>query len=175
MTTYTNTHTQSKAASSMSIVALLIAVISLVIAVMAYNRSGTDIEDQVPVTSEQIENRLAYEQRMIESRVRLWGLQSEIAVNENTDETVNDIQNIRADVQEAYQYTENETQDEVREVERQFDQLEQQVREGSADALGTLERLIELLRKDVSSDVENSENSALDTLEKGTVSVRTGL
>jgi len=141
----------------------IISVVALILAWMAYNRAGTDLSTQIEQGTEEVavETEQAFETAVnrtdaalarAEARADLIALRAELAAEQNYAEAVAEVQMVRTNLRNAYQNAEVTVQAEWRELDRELEQLEQSLRENSADSLETLSGLILLLEQDVRTD-----------------------
>jgi len=154
----------------------IISVIALILAWMAYNRSGENLTTQIEQEGEQIatetgeaankignsveqtvDNTITAADRTLaraEARAELLAIEAELEVEENYDEAVAKVQSVRADLRNTYANAEASVKAEWREIDTELEQLEQSLRSNSANALETLAGLIILLEEDVRTDEE---------------------
>ena len=143
---------QTTANTSTAWLALLVAVIALGFSVVAFNRSGKNIgtiaEEQTQEVAEEAEQAAA----LAAAQARLVALRTQLAAERGYAETADEVQEVRGDLQEAYADASAEAQQEWRELDRQLETTEQAARNESAEAVGALERALELLRRDIESE-----------------------
>lgn len=140
--------------STLGWIAVVLSVLALFLAWSAYNRTGTDVRTQVMRTGEQAYDASREGLDSLQAQVRLQELRADLASGvelENAEETV---ATVRQDLARAYQNSTEVTQEQWQEVQRDLDQLEDQLRNGSADALQTVEGLIERTQRDLRTDEE---------------------
>lgn len=143
---------QANASGNVAWLALLVAVVALGFAVVAFNRSGRDvatvIREQTQDTAEDIQLGAA----RIQAETRLASLRARIAAGESREEVGEEAQDVRADLEAAYANASVEAQQQWQEIEPRFEQLEAQLRDESADALAAFDRLLDRLRADIRTD-----------------------
>ncbi len=130
-------------------IALVVSVIALILAWSAYNRSGLDLETQAEIT---IENDIAELERataLAEARIRLTALRAAVAAEDFSDEIADEVNQIQEDLRTAYEDTEGEIYEDWQEMDSDLEELEYQIRSGSADALDTLDDTIAGLKGDI--------------------------
>lgn len=155
--------TQQNMNSTVSWVALIFAFIALVLAWAAFNRSGTDVGtvvnrgvNQAADEVQEVTNEVQQEWDEFQIEARLIALRARIEARENLYEVQAELVDIRTDVQVMTANVSVETRQELQELDRELETLEGQVRDNSADALGTLENAIESARMDVRTDEDNT-------------------
>ncbi len=127
----------------LSIGALIVSVIAILVAVEAYNRTGRNITNEAGSIFGEAQQNIEETINTLDIQRKLIQIESDIQNNDVTDETRNLLSEIR---QEARELNIDPS------VEFQLNQLEQQLRNGSAEALATIENILAALRKEIQSD-----------------------
>jgi hypothetical protein len=149
----------------------IISVIALVLAWMAYDRSGENLTTQIQQeatelveeteqsisetgnnikrTAETTQDEAQIRLARAEARAELIALQTEIEAEQNYTETVDRVERVQTNLRSAYQNAETSTQAEWREIDNNLEKLKQSLRSNSADALETARGLILILEDDV--------------------------
>jgi len=152
----------------------IISLIAIVLAWMAFNRSGTDVttavEREASELAQETEDNLdalgneivttttntwdagAEALARAEARANLAALQVELEVEEDYDAALAGIQGVRADLRATYNQAEGAVQRNWQELDRELEQAEQSIRTESADALEVLAGAILLLEDDVRTE-----------------------
>lgn len=134
----------------------IVSVIALIVAIAAYNKTGQTL--RASVTSEVTEETQDAVQMAeiaaarANARADLILLRTQLAAGEVQEDVGSNITAIRKNLAQAYKDTSDIAQKQWQELDMQFEQLENETREESANALDTLEGLISNLEKDVRSD-----------------------
>ncbi|MGH9857381.1 MAG: hypothetical protein ACRD4B_05995 [Acidobacteriota bacterium] len=143
--------------------ALVVAIIALLIGVVAFNRSGRDIEaileeqaeEAIQDTEEVVDTTIQEAEEaatIAEAQARLTALRADIAAETAYAESAEEVRKVRADLAQAYANASVEVQQGWQEVDDELELLEQQLRDESADAAETLERVFALLEQDLRTD-----------------------
>lgn len=152
----------------------LVAVIALILAWVAYNRSGQDV---IPTTTQSVEEagneiestaevgsqviereaeELATDAELaaarIEARAELLAIEAELEVEENYAEAAAAVADVRADLAQQYANASQEVQMEWLELEQDMRELEAELRAGTASALDGLADIILRLEADARTD-----------------------
>lgn len=141
--------TQKDVNTTVSWIALVVAGIALLIGISAYNRAGADLDTVIARNVDQATDAMQRQMALLETRTRLLALRARIEANEAGEEIAAEVDDIQADLAVAYENVAAETREEIAELDRELATLATQTREGSAEALGTLERAIEETRREV--------------------------
>lgn len=137
---------------------LALAAVALVIAILAYNRAGQDISSVIAEeTAESVENvqQLA---ALAEAQVELAAIRARIIAGEFGEDLAQEVAQTRRNLAQAYENASDEVQAEWQELDTELEILEEQVRNGSAEALGTANNLLENVRQDVQSNPDMQED-----------------
>ena len=145
--------------------ALLVAVAALWLAWTAYRRTGGDTawlrepltvggagdagrEERREGTAGDAGERRGVAAELARAREELSGWRAEIeAKRGDWREAVDDIERVRRDLADAYAGASGEAREQWRQLDGDLDRLQDQAREGSAEAGATLERLLDRLRR----------------------------
>ncbi len=132
--------------------ALILALISLILAWTAFNRAGEDLHEEVQDELNQAVFEIEQGWDVLEARTRLLALRADIIAERAYDEAAEEVAEVRADLEAAYADASAEVREEWREMDAELEQLENDLREGSADAVGSLERSLDALERDIRTD-----------------------
>jgi DNA anti-recombination protein RmuC len=144
--------TQSNTNTLIAWIGLVIAIIALVIAWTAYNRSGADLEAEVQRNIDQAVTEMNLRLARFEAAAELATLEARQDLRQNYAQLEQEIAQTRQDLRVAYQNAQREASQEWQEIERDFMEVERNVREGTANALDSLRALIANLRRNVEAD-----------------------
>lgn len=155
--------------------ALLVAVAALWLAWTAYRRTGGDAawlrepltvgvagrEERRGRTADEDASRRGLAAELARAREELSDWRSEIeARGEGLRRAVDDIERVRRDLADAYAGASGEAREQWRQLDADLERLEDQAREGSADAAATLERVLDRLRPGPGRDGDEDEEPA---------------
>lgn len=147
---------KSSFASLLSTIALILATIALIVSVMAFNRVGEDLGDVVKdkVTEEVVEVARSAELTAARAAAltRLLAIKAEAEVTEETAQLENDVEEVRRDLEIAYNEAGEEFAEEWNEIDQAFDNLEAELRDETGDFLDGFETLFGLLEEEVRTD-----------------------
>ena len=149
----------------MVILAFIVGLIALVIAWAAYNRAGTDLEEQaVQETEEGIAEveegaETAAEETeqaaaRAEARTELLAVRARVEADENYAEAVSEVNQIEDRLAAAYEDAGEDARQEWAEMQQEFDQLEAGLRSGTANVLELFAGLTLLLENEIRVDEE---------------------
>lgn len=143
---------QQNSNSLIAWIALIVAIIALVLGWMAFNRSGQDVVPAVQEGAQEAQEDAALLAARTEARAELLALQTQIAAEEGYDEAAQQAAEIEADLETAYVNARLEASAEWQELQADFENLERELRDESADAAETVAGLIALLGQDLRTD-----------------------
>jgi len=137
--------------------ALVVAILALILAWVAYRRTGGEIGGlfkdltesataQVRGTVEEGSGAAGRQADLARARVRLLGRKAEVETDRNLQQVRDDVARVREDLERAYEGAGAEAKRHWRDLDGELGKLEGQLREGSAKAKGTLDGVIEKLR-----------------------------
>lgn len=174
---------ENKQTSTNTVVLLvvgLLAVIGIIIGWVAFNRSGKDLSptiiDEASIATDNIAEKtqdlnqdtmqnanqtqkdIQYALMKAQLEARLLSIKTQLAANEVTDETMQEIKNLRNDLNDTYTNSSEEAQEQIRDVDSQLAVVEAKARNNTAEALLTMENLIEQVRQDVKADEKNNDS-----------------
>ena len=174
------THYKKGAATAWTIG--VIAVVALIIAWLAFNRSGEDllptaaeetnearVEAQMALENAAVEAREAAEDASeeaaiavarAEARAELLALRARVEAEEGYAEVAADIETIETDLERAYANASAKARAEYNEFEAELAEFETALRDGTGDALELLGGLILMLETDVRTDESEMNASA---------------
>jgi len=167
-----DTHKSSN--SGLIVVVGIIGIIALIVAWLAFNRSGENLTSEVAnEAAELVEetednfNQLGNEIDMAatnfttnaelalaeaEARIDLLAMQAELEAEENYEEAVAQVQSVRSNLADTYQNAEAAAVENWQDLDRELETLEQSLRSESADALEVLGGLVLMLEADVRTE-----------------------
>lgn len=134
--------------------AIVLAAAALIVSIVAINRSGREGENVAVEETQDAGQAVEIAAARTAARARLAALETRIAAQEGYAEAAEEAQAVRLQLREAYATASAEVRQEWQELDANLNILEQQLREESADAVGTLERLLAALRQDLRTDEE---------------------
>jgi len=132
--------------------ALLLSIISLILAWAAYNRAGRDLGQQAVDQTVNVQQEIRQQVAIAEARARLSILQGRINAGLNREEAAREVTSIRNDLRDTFQNVTGEARANWQRIDTDLGRLETGVRQGSADALQTLENVVRELKNAVSTD-----------------------
>jgi phenylalanyl-tRNA synthetase alpha subunit len=147
--------------NSLSVAALILASIALVLSALAFFDKPTNTinttSDIPEESSTVLQNRItALEQQseINKAQRRLADLSETVATNsaEAQEQVQQEITQLRANLREQFQNADTKTQRSWQTIDVDLEQIEQGLREGSVDALSSLERAITALRLEISNE-----------------------
>ncbi len=137
-------------------VALGLGVVALILGWVAFNRSGSNLGDEIVQNSRENTVELRQEWRRdlasLEARARLLVLQAQLSANRNYSAASDEIQDIRNNLRSAYANASANAKNGWQQVDQSLESTENKLREGSADALDSLEQAIDRLQAEVRVD-----------------------
>lgn len=146
--------------------ALVLAVLALILAWMAYRRTGGDLdtllqapwkagrealgrEAGVPAGADGEAGEAGWRERLAEARARLLENRGEVEAERNLEQVRQDIESIRRDLRSTFAGASEVTQTTLerwRQVDADLERLQSQVRDGSNQAVETLDSVADRLR-----------------------------
>jgi len=144
----------------------LLAVIALIIAWTAFNRSGQNVAPTVAEEGAEIANEAEQASEELigetevalaraEARADLLALEARIEAEEGLAEVAMEVNEIERALAQTYANASVDVQQEYAEIEASFQELENNLRAGTGDALETLAGLALLLEDEARSDPES--------------------
>lgn len=139
--------------------ALVLALLALALAWMAYRRTGGNLDTLLKQPWEEARGSLGVEEEraardedegidlIAEARARLLERRGEVAGERNLKQVGADIQKIREDLRQTYEGASASTRERWRQVDGDLERLEAQVRQGSRQAVQTLDSTVERLKR----------------------------
>lgn len=101
-----------------------------------------EVVDNVSDSAEDAENAITMAALQAQLETRLLAIEEGLQAETVTDETINEIQDLRSDMQELYEETNAETQSLIDQVDAVLDQVELNARENTAAALTAVQELL---------------------------------
>lgn len=155
-----STHKTRIAGDASVIIVAVVAVAALVIAWLAFNRSGdnlsTELQDTSNAAVEQVQletNQAADEAELAlaraEARAELVAIEAELEAEENYAEAAAALDEVQADLAASYENASVNAQTEWQEIQDDFSELGRELREGTATSLEVLAGLILQLETEV--------------------------
>ncbi len=132
--------------------ALIISLLSLILAWSAFNRSGQDLSSEVAEDLRMARLELQQDLAIVEARADLLALRAQIEAEEQYAETRAEVAEVRNDLRIAYLNAETEVQQEWREMDAALEDLENNLRDESADAVGSLTNALDAIERDIRTD-----------------------
>ncbi|HEX2223466.1 MAG TPA: hypothetical protein VHN15_04585 [Thermoanaerobaculia bacterium] len=130
--------------------ALVVALVALALAWLAYLRTGGSLETLVNqpwrAGSTEAEAPAGWRARLAEARERLLENRGEVQAERNLDQVREDIESIRRDLRASFDGASETTLERWRQVDAELEQLQRQVRDGSNQAVQTLDSVADRLR-----------------------------
>lgn len=137
---------------------LAVAAIALVMSILAYNRAGQDISSVLAEeTMEGVEN-IQQMTAVAQAQVELAAIRTRILAGEAGEELAQEVAQTRRNLAQAYENASEEARQEWQELDAELEQLEQQVRDGSADTIGTVNNALQTTRQDLQSNPDAAED-----------------
>lgn len=163
----------------MNIIIGIVAVIALIIAWTAFNRSGEDVlptvadeageaineveqaaentGDAIAGAAAQAEAEVAQAAARVEARTELLALQAELEAEETVADAEAQVQEIENNLEAAYANASAEVRAEYADIQAGLQNLEDGLRDGTGDVLQTIGGLVLLLEDDVRTDDDGDE------------------
>lgn len=148
-------HSHSGVTRAVAWLALLVSVVSGVLAVSAYNRSGENLETVVSRQFDDMRQEAEIAAARAEARTRLLAIRAEVAAGQSSEETAREVAEVRQDLAEDLRDEPANIRQDWQQVDNNLQRLEQQIRNQSADALGTLESIIGDLEREIRVEDNN--------------------
>jgi hypothetical protein len=153
----------NKTSNTIAWISLIVSIIALILAWSAYNRTGTDVgtaienntreaASSIEETTEEIRETTAQIAARAETIVRLTNIRAKIAANEIDEEQYDSLNEVREDLRNVYAEAQGDVKDAWAEIDADLEMLESQMRNDTAEALLTIEKIIEALRQDALSE-----------------------
>ena len=139
--------------------ALVLALLALALAWMAYKRTGGSLDTLLQSPWGDVRGALGPGEEeaagdedrgfdlIAEARARLQGRRGEVAAERNLEEVRADIEKTREDLRRTYEGASASTRERWRQVDQDLERLETQVRQGSRQAVETLDSAVERLKR----------------------------
>jgi hypothetical protein len=141
------TYRKARSAQAMGTLALVIGLVSLVIAISAFNRTGQNLEEVIAEGVQDIAtgtvNVTAEALTAISDRLR---------GGEPAEDLAEDLAEARTDIRNAYVAVGRETSEGFQQVDAQLEEAETALEQGSADALQQLQEAINALENDLRTE-----------------------
>lgn len=144
--------TQHSRASAVAWIALLTSIVALGVAIVAFNRSGTDLDEIIEDSVQEGYVETRQELAEAEARMRLIALRTELAAEAGYAEAAEELAQIRANLDYAYENAEDEVQQEWQELDAALERAENNARLESAESVQDVQNALELLERDIESD-----------------------
>lgn len=146
---------------------LIIAILAFILGYASYNRSGPDfenqIQDQIDQSLDKLENEIDTANMelnkrfaLVEARMELLTIRSQLLVEQSYQEAAEDINSIRRRLNLDFQDSIGEVQDYYQELDSELEQIEFELRENSADAIGHINRMIIGMQTEVTPTKEDA-------------------
>jgi sensor domain CHASE-containing protein len=139
--------TQRGANSVLAVIALIVGVIALVVSVLAYNRAGTDITEDIEERIVEMRDSLQFEVARLQAVNTLSNIESRIEDDEIDEELQNDLNEAEQDLRQAYERAGEQARDDWQEVEQSFSIIRDNLEEDTEQALEEIRGLIQRLRE----------------------------
>lgn len=134
------------------VVVAVIAVIALLLAWAAFNRSGQDVTTEISQGVDTVAEETALFLARAEARADLLALRARLTTQEGYEAAQEELTEIRAELRVAYENAGEAFAQEWQDIQQDFAALEIMIREGSADVLDAIADLVERLERDVRTD-----------------------
>jgi hypothetical protein len=133
-------------ASGTAVLALFVAIIALVLAILAYNRTGVRLDNQIEARFKDYSQEVNLVNARNNAANELENVRTRIAAGGSANETASTVARIKLTTQNAFQNARNASSSEWQELGAIFDRLGGEIRNRSANARATLDELIGNLR-----------------------------
>jgi hypothetical protein len=121
----------------------------LVFSVLAYNRTGEDLDDQIKSQTQELRADYNRQQARGEAAFRLAALRTQYAADKNSAAAQAEAADIRLDLAKAYSNTQGAVKEQGEQLDQQLAGIETGLRNGTGNILETIESVIVGLRRDV--------------------------
>lgn len=128
---------------------LLFTLATLLLTYGIYNQTGTDLGQEIKQETAEVSENTQIAAAKAEAYARLVAIHAEVATDQTYAEATDEVQEIRQDLQVAYQDASAETREELNELDRNLAAAEAELRDASTNALNTLEVIIVWLKQDI--------------------------
>lgn len=161
---------QEKVNAAVAWIALIISVIALWVGIVAFNRSGQNLfptigeetqeaadevaetTGEVAETTEEVAETADQIAARVEAEAVLLKVKGDVAEDEISEETKQQLQEVRTNLREAYADADDEVKQQYEQIDEDLETLETQLEGETAEALLTVENLLERMRRDVLTD-----------------------
>ena len=140
-------HRHASRASGVAWLALLVAALSFLIGVAAYNRSGEDLDARFRTGYEDLERETRLQFARLNAAVDLGRIEARRAANQNYPEFERDVEEVRTDLRQAYENAKMEGSESWREINSFFDRLITNIRNGTDNIDEDVREVIDRLRR----------------------------
>lgn len=130
----------------------IIAIVALIVSLLAFNRTAR-IDKQSNLVNLQKEVQTIREEQVIEqAQDRLTEIREQINNTGNFDDAQKGVAQVRRDVRQSFTNATEATKETWNDLDKELEQIEQQLRDGSADALNSLDNFITKLKNEIRTD-----------------------
>ena len=143
---------QNRSGGCLSWVALGVALLALLVGWTALRRTGGSLADVWRRADSKVESRLDDAERqadLLGAKTRLLGRRAEVAGNRNLEQVRREVAEVRESLRRAYRDASAEAKTEWRRLDRDLAGLEDDLREGGAEAVSALNRAIARIEREV--------------------------
>lgn len=128
---------------------VVVSIIALVLAVSAYNRSGTNLGQEIVETVDQIEISTESTLTLATAQAELAAVRAEFLAERNYELARQQVQNVRQSLSENVDQTEENTAELMAQINTSLMSLEEDLRSESADAVDSFQQTLELMEKNI--------------------------
>jgi multidrug resistance efflux pump len=136
----------------MARLALIVAILALILAWAAYRRTGGELKDLTGSLAGDATAALDRQTDLAQARARLLGRRAEVAGHRNLDQVRQDVAEIRAKLEGAYDDAGAGAKARWRALDAELERLQAQLKEGGSKAVGTLDSALEKIRVEEKKD-----------------------
>lgn len=151
-TTQSTIEKKTNTAITISIIALAIGIFAVILAWSAYNEYGDTVGEDINQSYEAAVDQLSMTAKKIETRSELLALRAELQAEKTIDNVDVRLADIQTDISELYTNAKIETTDAMQDIDADFEKLEMEIRDGSANSVDTISDILDRLETDLRTD-----------------------
>lgn len=136
--------------------ALAISVVTMFIAIAAYNRSGIDLDQRVQNAIVDSTNSMERRIQLMQIQADLNDIQQRVNADETGEQIAADVDALQSRLQTLYSQSAEATSEQWENLDQQLSTLSDQLRAGSADALLSVEQSVAALRRLIDTENESA-------------------
>jgi translation initiation factor IF-2 len=145
-------NTQHKTSSTLAVLALIIAIPALIIAWLAYNRSGQDLETEISAQAQESVEYTRQQIALLEARARILYIRTQLLTEENLDEAEQELAQVRSDLNEEFANARTEVKQQWQQIDTQLEDVEANLRTGTAESIEAVRQALMQIENEIRTD-----------------------